>query len=77
MIHVTVCFEKFVLFSVQSTDAIVHCQPFHLELNFFSKGNRVLHYPVRAYYMDGLNLMAHNLSSGSDTVYRKLYTSVT
>ncbi|QCD81654.1 COMPASS component SWD1 [Vigna unguiculata] len=51
-------------------------EPFHLELNFFSKGNRVLHYPVRAYYMDGLNLMAHNLSSGSDTVYRKLYTSI-
>ncbi|BAT75565.1 uncharacterized protein HKW66_Vig0034620 [Vigna angularis] len=51
-------------------------EPFHLELNFFSKANRVLHYPVRAYYMDGLNLMAHNLSSGSDTIYRKLYTSI-
>ncbi|KAH1202742.1 hypothetical protein GmHk_17G049134 [Glycine max] len=52
------------------------CQPFHLELNFFNKANRVLHYPVRAYYMDGLNLMAHNLSSGSDSIYRKLYNSI-
>ncbi|KAK7346531.1 hypothetical protein VNO80_21052 [Phaseolus coccineus] len=51
-------------------------EPFHLELNFFNKANRVLHYPVRAYYMDGLNLMAHNLSSGSDTIYRKLYNSI-
>ncbi|KAK7263111.1 hypothetical protein RJT34_30696 [Clitoria ternatea] len=52
------------------------CEPFHLELNFFNKANRVLHYPVRAFYMDGLNLMAHNLSSGSDSVYRKLYNSI-
>ncbi|RDY07951.1 hypothetical protein CR513_07872, partial [Mucuna pruriens] len=52
------------------------CEPFHLELNFFNKANRVLHYPIRAFYMDGLNLMAHNLSSGSDTIYRKLYNSI-
>ncbi|KAJ7952887.1 Transducin/WD40 repeat-like superfamily protein [Quillaja saponaria] len=52
------------------------CQPFHLELNFFNKVNRVLHYPVRAFYMDGLNLMAYNLSSGSNSIYRKLYTSI-
>ncbi|XP_061357442.1 uncharacterized protein LOC133301764 isoform X2 [Gastrolobium bilobum] len=52
------------------------CDPFHLELNFFSKANRVLHYPVRAFYMDGLNLMAHNLSSGSDSIFRKLYNSI-
>ncbi|KAL2333583.1 hypothetical protein Fmac_014796 [Flemingia macrophylla] len=52
------------------------CEPFHLELNFFNKANRVLHYPVRAFYVDGLNLMAHNLSSGSDSIYRKLYNSI-
>lgn len=51
-------------------------QPFHLELNFFNKENRVLHYPVRAFYLDGINLMAYNLSSGADSVYKKLYTSV-
>lgn len=52
------------------------CEPFHLELNFFNKANRVLHYPARAFYVDGLNLMAHNLSSGSDSIYRKLYNSI-
>ncbi|KAL2898164.1 putative coatomer subunit alpha [Bienertia sinuspersici] len=52
------------------------CQPFHLELNFFSKSNRVLHYPVRAFYMEGVNLMAYNLCSGSDGIYKKLYTSI-
>ncbi|XP_048335751.2 uncharacterized protein LOC107410579 isoform X1 [Ziziphus jujuba] len=52
------------------------CQPFHLELNFFNKENRVLHYPVRAFYLDGLNLMAYNLSSGADSIYKKLYTSI-
>lgn len=52
------------------------CEPFHLELHFFNKANRVLHYPARAFYMDGLNLMAHNLSSGSDSIYRKLYNSI-
>ncbi|XP_054823502.1 uncharacterized protein LOC129321674 [Prosopis cineraria] len=52
------------------------CQPFHLELNFFSKENRVLHYPVRAFYMDGLNLMAYNLSSGTDSIYKKLYNMI-
>ena len=51
-------------------------QPFHLELNFFNKENRVLHYPVRAFYVDGANLMAYNLCSGADTIYRKLYSSV-
>ncbi|XP_057955522.1 uncharacterized protein LOC131149253 [Malania oleifera] len=52
------------------------CQPFHLELNFFNKENRVLHYPVRAFYVDGANLMAYNLCSGVDSIYRKLYTSI-
>ncbi|RYQ80558.1 hypothetical protein Ahy_Scaffold1g106888 isoform E [Arachis hypogaea] len=51
-------------------------QPFHLELNFFSKANRVLHYPVRAFFVDGPNLVAHNLSSGSESIYRKLYNSI-
>ncbi|KAG5089583.1 hypothetical protein JHK86_002195 [Glycine max] len=54
----------------------MHYQPFHLELNFFNKENRVLHYPVRAFYVDGPNLMAHNLSSGSDSIYKKLYNSI-
>ncbi|GAB2259844.1 hypothetical protein Droror1_Dr00010699 [Drosera rotundifolia] len=52
------------------------CQPFHLELNFFNKENRVLHYPVRAFYVDGLNLMAYNLCTGADNIYKRLYTSV-
>ncbi|GAA0146052.1 hypothetical protein LIER_06094 [Lithospermum erythrorhizon] len=52
------------------------CQPFHLELNFFSKENRVLHYPVRAFYLEGPNVMAYNLSSGSETIYKKLYPSI-
>ncbi|KAL5821621.1 hypothetical protein ACOSQ3_023503 [Xanthoceras sorbifolium] len=52
------------------------CQPFHLELNFFNKENRVVHYPVRAFYLDGVNLIAHNLSSGADSIYKKLYTSI-
>lgn len=52
------------------------CLPFHLELNFFNRENRVLHYPVRAFYVDGVNLMAYNLCSGVDTVYKKLYTSI-
>ncbi|KAK9285531.1 hypothetical protein L1049_024726 [Liquidambar formosana] len=52
------------------------CQPFHLELNFFNKENRVLHYPVRAFYVDGVNLMAYNLCSGADNIYKKLYTSI-
>lgn len=51
-------------------------KPFHLELNFFNKENRVLHYPVRAFYVDGANLMAYNVSSGADSTYKKLYTSV-
>lgn len=51
-------------------------QAFHLELNFFSKENRILHYPVRAFYVEGVNLMAYNLSSGADTIYKKLYTTV-
>lgn len=53
-----------------------HWQPFHLELNFFNKQNRVLHYPVRAFYVEGANLMAYNLTSGVDSIYKKLYTSV-
>ncbi|KAK6923016.1 hypothetical protein RJ641_011320 [Dillenia turbinata] len=52
------------------------CQPFHLELNFFSKENRVVHYPVRAFYIDGLNLMAYNLCSGVENTYKKLYATV-
>ncbi|OMP02070.1 hypothetical protein COLO4_11380 [Corchorus olitorius] len=52
------------------------CQPFHLELNFFNKENRVLHYPVRAFYIDGVNLMAYNLSSGADSTYKKLFPSL-
>ncbi|KAF9622667.1 hypothetical protein IFM89_032588 [Coptis chinensis] len=55
--------------------AFLH-SPFHLELNFFNKANRVLHYPVRAFYVDGINLMAYNLCSGVDNIYKKLYTSV-
>ncbi|KAL5201044.1 hypothetical protein ABZP36_035398 [Zizania latifolia] len=52
------------------------CQPFHLELNFFNKENRVVQYPVRAFYLDGFNLMAHNLSSGADNLYKKLYSTI-
>lgn len=52
------------------------CQPFHLELNFFNKQNRVLHYPVRAFYVEGANLMAYNLTSGVESIYKKLYTSI-
>ncbi|KAG8384407.1 hypothetical protein BUALT_Bualt04G0114800 [Buddleja alternifolia] len=52
------------------------CQPLHLELNFFSKTNRVLHYPVRAFYIEGANLMAYNLTSGGDNIYKKLYTAI-
>ncbi|EOX91354.1 Transducin/WD40 repeat-like superfamily protein isoform 2 [Theobroma cacao] len=52
------------------------CEPFHLELNFFNKENRVLHYPVRAFYVDGVNLMAYNLCSGADSIYKKLFTSM-
>ncbi|XP_030498317.2 uncharacterized protein LOC115713962 isoform X2 [Cannabis sativa] len=52
------------------------CQPFHLELNFFNKENRVLHYPVRAFYVDGASLMAYNLCSGADSIYKKLYTTI-
>ncbi|XP_037460268.1 uncharacterized protein LOC119331201 [Triticum dicoccoides] len=52
------------------------CQPFHLELNFFNQENRVVQYPVRAFYLDGFNLMAHNLSSGADNLYKKLYSTI-
>lgn len=52
------------------------CQPFHLELNFFNKETRVVQYPVRAFYLDGFNLMAHNLSSGADNLYKKLYSTI-
>lgn len=52
------------------------CQPFHLELNFFNRPNRVLHYPIRAFYVDGVNLMAYNICTGADSIYKKLYTSV-
>ncbi|XP_044485392.1 uncharacterized protein LOC123210926 [Mangifera indica] len=52
------------------------CQQFHLELNFFNRENRVLHYPVRAFYVDGINIMAYNLCTGVDSVYKRLYTSI-
>ncbi|KAK4792051.1 hypothetical protein SAY86_022486 [Trapa natans] len=52
------------------------CQPFHLELNFFNKESRILHYPTRAFYVDGVNLMAYNLTSGSDSIYKKLYSTI-
>lgn len=52
------------------------CQPFHLEVNFFNRPNRVLHYPIRAFYVDGVNLMAYNICTGADSIYKKLYTSV-
>ncbi|XP_068636702.1 uncharacterized protein [Aristolochia californica] len=52
------------------------CQPFHLELNFFNKENRVLHYPVRVFYIDGVNLMSYNLCSGTDNIYKKLYAAI-
>ncbi|KAK4393322.1 hypothetical protein Sango_1803000 [Sesamum angolense] len=52
------------------------CQPFPLEINFFSKGNRVLHYPIRSFYIEGANLMAYNLTSGVESIYKKLYTSI-
>ncbi|XP_030455846.2 uncharacterized protein LOC115676948 [Syzygium oleosum] len=52
------------------------CQPFHLEMNFFNKESRVLHYPVRAFYVDDLNLMAYNLCSGTDSIYKKLQKSI-
>ncbi|RWW07079.1 hypothetical protein GW17_00029549 [Ensete ventricosum] len=51
-------------------------QPFHLELNFFNKENRVVQYPVRAFYLDSFNLMAYNISSGADNLYKKLYSTV-
>ncbi|XP_064984198.1 uncharacterized protein LOC135624480 [Musa acuminata AAA Group] len=52
------------------------CQPFHLELNFFNKENRVVQYPVRAFYLDSFNLMAYNISSGADNLYKKLYSTI-
>ncbi|KAL6551708.1 hypothetical protein OROGR_007862 [Orobanche gracilis] len=52
------------------------CQPIHLELNFFSKENRVLHYPVRAFYIEGANLMSYNLTSGGENIYKKLYATI-
>ncbi|GFP96936.1 hypothetical protein PHJA_001837700 [Phtheirospermum japonicum] len=52
------------------------CQPIHLELNFFSKENRVLHYPVRAFYIEGVNLMGYNLTSGGENIYKKLYATI-
>ncbi|XP_012079201.1 uncharacterized protein LOC105639681 isoform X2 [Jatropha curcas] len=52
------------------------CLPFHLELNFFNRENRLLHYPVRAFYVDGMNLMGYNLCSGADSIHKKLYTSI-
>ncbi|CAN6478562.1 unnamed protein product [Victoria cruziana] len=52
------------------------CQPYHLGLNFFIGENRILHYPVRAFYLDSVNLMAYNLSSGVENIYKKLYSTI-
>ncbi|KAK8937905.1 hypothetical protein KSP40_PGU003515 [Platanthera guangdongensis] len=52
------------------------CAPLHLELNFFNKENRVLHYPPRAFYLDGFNLMAYNLSTGAENLCKKLYSTI-
>ncbi|KAF3793922.1 hypothetical protein EJ110_NYTH08865 [Nymphaea thermarum] len=52
------------------------CQPYHLELNFFNGENRILHYPVRAFYLDSINLMAYNICSGVDNIYKKLYSTI-
>lgn len=52
------------------------CQPFHLELNFFNKENRVLQYPAKAFYLDGFNLMAYNLSTGAESLCKKLYSAI-
>ncbi|XP_042389919.1 uncharacterized protein LOC121981456 [Zingiber officinale] len=52
------------------------CQPFHLELNFFNKENRVVQYPAKAFYLDGFNLMAYNIASGGDNLYKKLYSMI-
>lgn len=66
----------FYLFILSLSEAIFIWQPFHLEMNFFNKESRVLHYPVRAFYVDDLNLMAYNLCSGTDSIYKKLQKSV-
>ncbi|TYI01634.1 hypothetical protein ES332_A11G215500v1 [Gossypium tomentosum] len=50
--------------------------PFHLELNFFNKETRVLHYPIRAFYVEGMNLLAYNICSGAESTYKKLFTSI-
>ncbi|PKU62784.1 uncharacterized protein LOC110101272 [Dendrobium catenatum] len=52
------------------------CVPFHLELNFFNKQNRVLQYPGKAFYLDGFNLMAYNLSTGAESLCKKLYSTI-
>ncbi|KAL8151948.1 hypothetical protein V2J09_021756 [Rumex salicifolius] len=52
------------------------CQPLHTDITFFNKENRVLHYPTRAFYVEGVNLMAYNLSSGAESIYKKLYASI-
>lgn len=52
------------------------CAPFHLELNFFNKENRVLHYPAKAFYLDGFNLMCYNLSTGAENLCKKLYSTI-
>ncbi|KAH0464369.1 hypothetical protein IEQ34_007155 [Dendrobium chrysotoxum] len=52
------------------------CVPFHLELNFFNKENRVLQYPGKVFYLDGFNLMAYNLSTGAESLCKKLYSTI-
>ncbi|KAG0492789.1 hypothetical protein HPP92_006187 [Vanilla planifolia] len=52
------------------------CEPFHLELNFFNKENRVVQYPAKTFYLDGFNLMAYNLSTGADNLCKKLYSTI-
>lgn len=48
------------------------CQPFDLELRFFNAEAAIFQYPVRAFFMDGCNLMGYNLSSGEYNTMKKL-----
>lgn len=76
IITVILSFHLYAPFHSLSSSLFLQVQPYHLELNFFNKENRVVQYPVRAFYLDGFNLMAHNLSSGTDNLYKKLYSTV-
>jgi len=76
LIIVTYLFTCILPFRSLNNSLFLQLQPYHLELNFFNKENRVVQYPVRAFYLDGFNLMAHNLSTGADNLYKKLYSTV-